>query len=103
MTLDTSNAQEEINRIEHKLDAKSSHPRNPPARQHSSGNGEGNDIDKSQSMDTVLIGVVLLLGIGAAFALGERLTNTQKTQISAGAVGAATGLVVGYGVGRFRH
>ena len=40
-------------------------------------------------MDAVLIGVVLLLGIGATFALGERLTKTQKTQLSAGAVGVA--------------
>lgn len=50
-------------------------------------------------MDAVLIGVVLLLGIGATFALGESLTR-QKTQLSAGAIGAAAGLAVGYGVGR---
>ena len=53
-------------------------------------------------MDAVLIGVVLLLGIGATFALGESLTRTQKTQLGAGAVGAAAGLAVGYGVGRLR-
>ena len=53
-------------------------------------------------MDVVLISVVLLLGIGATFAIGERLTKNQKTQLSAGAVGAAVGLAVGYGVGRFR-
>jgi len=53
-------------------------------------------------MDAVLIVVVLLLGIGATFALGERLTNTQKIQLSAGAVGAAAGLAVGYSVERFR-
>ena len=53
-------------------------------------------------MDAVLIVVVLLLGIGATFALGERLTRTQKTQLSAGAIGSAAGLAVGYGVGRLR-
>ena len=49
-----------------------------------------------------MIGVVLLLGIAATFALGENLSRTQKSQLSAGAVGAAIGLGVGYGVGRFR-
>lgn len=53
-------------------------------------------------MDAVLIGVVFLLGIGATFALGERLTTTQRTQLSSAAVGAAAGLAVGYGVGRLR-
>ena len=44
-------------------------------------------------MDAVLIGVVLILGIGATFALGESLTRTQKTQLSSGAIGAAIGLL----------
>ena len=57
---------------------------------------------KNQSVDAVLIGVVLLLGIGATFALGESLTRSQKTQLSACAFGAAAGLAVGYGVGRLR-
>ena len=100
--MDTRKAQEEIDRIERELDAKKPLPGKPPERQRGSGEGKGDDKDKNQSMDAVLIGVVLLLGIGATFALGERLTNTQKTQLSAGAVGAAAGLAVGYGVGRFR-
>ena len=53
-------------------------------------------------MDAVMIGVVMLLGIAATFALGERLNSTQKIQLGAGAVGAAAGLSIGYGVGRFR-
>ena len=53
-------------------------------------------------MDTVLIGVVMLLGIAATVAIGERLSSTQKTQLCAGAVGAAAGLAIGYGVGRYR-
>ena len=43
-----------------------------------------------------------VLGIGATFAMGEQLTTRQKTQLSAGAVGAAVGLAVSYGIGRFR-
>jgi len=97
-----SDAQEQIERIERELDAKNPPPGQPPARQGSSGGGAGEGIPKNQSMDAVLIGVVLLLGIAATFALGENLTRTQKSQLSAGAVGAAIGLGVGYGVGRFR-
>jgi len=100
--MDTRKAQEEIDRIERELDAKNPPPGKPHIRQRDPGEGEGDGTDKNKSMDAVLIGVVLLLGIGATFALGERLTNTQKTQLSAGAVGAAAGLAIGYGVGRFR-
>ena len=46
--------------------------------------------------------VVMLLGIAATFALGERLNSTQKTQLGAGAVGAAACLAMGYRVGRVR-
>ena len=99
--MDPSSAEREINRIERELDDKNSPPGKPPARQGQS-DGVEEGPAKNQSMDAVLIGVVLLLGIGATFALGERLTKTQKTQLSAGAVGAAAGLAVGYGVGRFR-
>ena len=99
--MDPSSAEREINRIEKELDAKSPPPRKRLIRQAPSGSG-GDRVEKNQSMDAVLIGVVLLLGIGATFALGEQLTTKQKTQLSAGAVGAAAGLAIGYGVGRFR-
>ena len=97
-----SDAEEQIKRIERELDAKNPPPGKPPARQGRSSGGDGDGAAKNQSMDAVLIGVVLLLGIAATFALGENLTRTQKSQLSAGAVGAAIGLGVGYGVGRFR-
>ena len=96
-----TDAEQEMERIERELDAKNPPPNKPPARQDQSGGG-GDGSKKNQSIDAVLIGVVLLLGIGAMFALGENLSKTQKTQLSAGAVGAAAGLAVGYGVGRFR-
>ena len=101
--MDTSKAQEEIDRIERELDAKNPPPGKPPARQGRSGGGDESGSEKHQSMDAVLIGVVLLLGIGATFALGDRLTTTQRNQLSAGAIGAAAGLAVGYGIGRGKN
>ena len=90
--MDPISAEQEINRIERELDVKNPPPGKPLVRRgQSAGSGDGSE--KNQSMDAVLIGVVLLLGIGATFALGERLTTTQKTQLSAGA--AAIGLAVG--------
>ena len=76
--MDPSSAEQEINRIERELDAKNPPPGKPPVRRGQSAvSGDGSE--KNQSMDAVLIGVVLLLGIGATFALGEWLTTTQKT------------------------
>ena len=100
--MDISKAQEGIDRIERELDAMNPPPPEPPARQGRSGGGDEDGSEKHQSMDAVLIGVFLLLGIGATFALGDRLTTTQRNQLSAGAIGAAAGLAVGYGVGRWR-
>jgi hypothetical protein len=100
--MEKSKAHEEIKRIESELDAKSPPPGKPPAKQRGSGSNDKSDAGKNQSMDAVMIGVVMLLGIAATFALGERLNSTQKTQLGAGAVGAAAGLAIGYGVGRFR-
>ena len=101
--MDTSKAQEEIDRIERELDAMNPPPGKPPARQRRSGSGDEDGSEKHHSMDAVLIGVVLLLGIGATFALGDRLTTTQRNQLSAGAIGAAAGLAVGYGIGRGKN
>ena len=100
--MEKSKAHEEIKRIERELDAKSPPPGKPPAKQRGSGSNDKSDAGKNQSMDAVMIGVVMLLGIATTFALGERLNSTQKTQLGAGAVGAAAGLSIGYGVGRFR-
>ena len=98
-----SAAESEIDRIERELDAKNSPSGQPPARQAQSGGDGGDGSRKNQSMDAVLIGVVFLLGIGATFAFGERLTPTQQQhQLSSAAVGAAVGLAVGYAVGRLR-
>ena len=100
--MDKSKAHQEINRIERELEAKNPPPGKPPTKQRGSGSNGKSDEGENQSMDAVMIGVVMLLGIAATFALGERLNSTQKTQLGAGAVGAAAGLAIGYGVGRFR-
>ena len=98
--MNRSDAEKEINRIERELNANKPPPGMPPARQV---NTEGKiSSQKNQSMDAVLIGFVLLLGIGATFAQGESLTSSLKSQLSAGAIGAAAGLAVGHGIGKLR-
>ena len=97
----TSDAEKELSRIERELDAKEQPPGKPPAKQ--GGWVGGNDEKpKNQSLDAVVVGALLLLGIGATFLVGENLNRTQKTQLSSGAIGAAVGLLVGYSVGKLR-
>ena len=104
--MDNIDAEQEIKRIERELDAKNPPPGKPPTRQANSGGGGDSkgkrDPKKNRSTDAVLVGVVLLLGIGTMLTLGEKLNKNQKIQLSAGAIGAAAGLAIGYGVGRFR-
>ena len=97
----TSDAEKELNRIERELDAKEQPPGKPPAKQ--GGWVGGNDEKpKNQSLDAVVVGALLLLGIGATFLVGENLDKTQKTQLSSGAIGAAIGLLAGYSIGKLR-
>ena len=88
--MEPSNASKEIDRIEREIgkDAKL---------------GKASDIKPSRSqphLDAVLVGAFLLAGIGGTFWIAEQLSPTQKTQLSAGAIGGAIGLLAGYGVGR---
>ena len=97
----TSDAEKELSRIERELDAKEKTPGKPLAKQGGwVGSNEGKS--KNQSLDAVVVGALLLLGIGATFLVGENLNKTQKTQLSSGAIGAAAGLLVGYSVGKLR-
>ena len=64
--------------------------------------GGNDEKPKNQSLDAVVVGALLLLGIGATFLVGENLDKTQKTQLSSGAIGAAIGLLAGYSVGKLR-
>ena len=97
----TSDAEKELSRIERELDAKEKPPGKPPVKQ--GGWVDSNDEKpKKQSLDAIVVGALLLLGIGATFLVGENLNRTQKTQLSSGAIGAAVGLLVGYSVGKLR-
>jgi hypothetical protein len=100
----TNQAAQEIDRIERELDAKGQIPVKPPK----SGIGKGGNADqggeppKHHHLDAVLVGALLLAGIGLTFWFGEKLSSTQKTQLSAGTIGGAAGLLIGYGIGRIK-
>ena len=99
--MDQTAAEKELNRIERELDANQQLPGKPPGKQ--GGWVGGNDEKpKNQSLDAVVVGALLLLGIGATFLVGENLEQRQKIQLSSGAIGAAVGLLVGYSVGKLR-
>ena len=101
----TSEAEKQLNRIERELDAKEKPSGKPPGKPPVKQGGwvGGNDEKpKNQSLDAVVVGALLLLGIGATFLIGESLNTRLKTQLSSGAIGAAVGLLVGYSVGKFR-
>ena len=97
----TSDAKKELSRIERELDAKEKPPGKPPVKQ-GGWVGSNDEKPKKQSLDAVVVGALLLLGIGATFLVGENLNRTQKTQLSSGAIGAAIGLLAGYSVGKLR-
>ena len=97
----TSEAEKELNRIERELDAKEKPPGKPPVKQ-GGWVGSNDGKPKNQSLDAVVVGALLLLGISATFLIGDNLNPKQKTQLSSGAMGAAVGLLVGYSVGKFR-
>ena len=96
-----SDAEKELNRIERELDAKEQPPGKPLVKQ-GGWVGDKDEKPKNQSLDAVVVGALLLLGIGATFLIGENLNPRLKTQLSSGAIGAAAGLLVGYSVGKLR-
>ena len=53
-------------------------------------------------LDSVLTGAGMLVVLGLSVSLASQLTKDQVTALSAGSVGAAGGLVIGYTVGRKR-
>ena len=68
----TSDAEKELSRIERGLDAKEQTPGKPPVKQGGCvGSNEGKS--KNQSLDAVVVGALLLLGIGATFLIGVNL------------------------------
>ena len=57
---------------------------------------------QSLGLDAVLTGAGMLVVLGLSVSLASQLTKDQVTALTAGSVGAAGGLVVGYTVGRKR-
>ena len=60
------------------------------------------ESESSKSLDAVLVGALLLIGISTALFAADRMSRAQRMQWTAGSIGGAVGLLVGYGVGRLR-
>jgi len=58
---------------------------------------------QSLGLDVVLTGAGMLVVLGLSVSLASQLTKDQVTALTAGSVGAAGGLVIGYTVGRKRR
>ena len=51
-------------------------------------------------LDAVLIGAGMLVVLGLSVSLASQLTKDKVTALTAGSIGGAGGLVIGYGIGR---
>ena len=101
--MDGSPAEQELNRIERELDANNPPGGNPPVKRRGGkkGGGQGGKSD-NRSLDAVLMTALLLLVVSAALAFAGQLNTTKRMQLTAGSVGGAVGLLIGYAVGRLR-
>lgn len=90
-----SNAQKELERIERELDSKAA-----PTKKES----RLVQVNRNQPyLDVVLMGVVAMLGIAFLLPLAKNLEDKDIDSISAGALGGAIALAVGYGIGRSKR
>ena len=96
--MDRSPAEQELNRIERELDATNPPRGKPPVKR---GNGQSGKSG-NRSLDAVLVTALLLFVVAAALVFAGRLSPTQRMQLTAGSVGGAVGLLLGYGVGKLR-
>ena len=96
--MDRSPAEQELNRIERELDANDPPGRKPPVK---GGCGQ-NGTSGNRSLDAVLVTALLLFVVSAVPVFADRLSSTQCMQLTAGPIGGAVGLLLGYGVGRLR-
>ena len=96
--MDRSPAEQELNRIERELDATNPPGGKPPVKR---GGGQAGKAG-NRSLDAVLVTALLLFVVAAALVFAGRLSATQRMQLTAGSVGGAVGLLLGYGVGRLR-
>ena len=101
--MDRSPAEQELNRIERELDA-NEQPGGKPLVKRAGGRDDGGQSRKSanRSLDAVLVTALLLFVVAAALVFAGRLSKDQRMQLTAGSVGGAVGLLLGYGVGRLR-
>tara|TARA_Y100000589_G_scaffold54752_1_gene45411 strand:- start:18 stop:326 length:309 start_codon:yes stop_codon:yes gene_type:complete len=101
--MDRSPAEQELNGIERELDANEPPGGKPPAKR---GGGQGGEEHRgksdNRSLDAVLVTALLLFVVAAALVFAGLLSSTQRMQLTAGSVGGAVGLLLGYGVGRLR-
>ena len=105
--MEPSSSEKEINRIERELDAINPPEGPPPVKRGRGGSGRGGrggqaGKPSNKSLDAVLVTVLVLFVVSAALVFAGRLTENQRMQLTAGSVGAAVGLLIGYGVGRLR-
>ena len=96
--MDRSPAEQELNRIERELDATNPPGGKPPVKRGGGQSGKSGN----RSLDAVLITALLLVAIAASLVFADKLSKTQRMQLTAGSVGGAIGLLLGYGVGRLR-
>ena len=101
--MDRSPAEQELNRIEREIDANDPPGGKPPVKRGGSQVGEG-QTGKSgnRSLDAVLVTALLLFVVSAVLVFADRLSSTQRMQLTAVSIGGAVGLLLGYGVGRLR-
>ena len=90
-----SDAQKELERIEQELNAKAA-PRPEESRL-------ARINRKQPHLDAVLIGVVVLLAASFLLPIIKSLKNEKIDSLSAGTLGGAIGLAVGYGIGRIKQ
>ena len=95
-----SQPEKELSRIERELDAQS--PVNTPHKGKAT-NDTPDKSTKSAHLDVVILGAVILTSIGLITVVAENLNTKQKTQLSAGSIGGACGLLIGYGIGRAKQ
>ena len=93
--MERSSGEEEINRIEQELNAKTPPEGKSPVK-------PGDDHSGNKSMDAVLVTALLLFVVSAAVAFAGQLSPNQRMKLTSGSVGGAVGLLGGYGVGRLR-
>ncbi len=66
-------------------------------------NGEITQQTKNQSLDAVLTGAGMLVILGLAIGFASQLKKHQVTVLTSGSIGAASGLLIGYAVGRRKN